>query len=100
MASSFAAYSFGILLIYAFGASFEWNVVAFCGTVLPVVAFISFSFVPESPAWLIREGKIEKARSALLWLRGGDMEQVKIIPLTRLRPINFPINIRDNALFS
>ncbi|XP_047354532.1 facilitated trehalose transporter Tret1-2 homolog [Vespa velutina] len=76
VASSFAAYSFGILLIYAFGASFEWNVVAFCGTVLPVVAFISFSFVPESPAWLIREGKIEKARSALLWLRGGDIERM------------------------
>ncbi|XP_035738913.1 facilitated trehalose transporter Tret1-2 homolog [Vespa mandarinia] len=76
VASSFAAYSFGILLIYAFGASFEWNVVAFCGTVLPVVAFISLSFVPESPAWLIREGKIEKARSALLWLRGGDIERM------------------------
>ncbi|XP_046826090.1 facilitated trehalose transporter Tret1-2 homolog [Vespa crabro] len=76
VASSFAAYSFGILLIYAFGASFEWNVVAFCGTVLPVVAFISFLFIPESPAWLIREGKIEKARSALLWLRGGDIERM------------------------
>lgn len=76
VASAFAAYSFGILLIYAFGASFEWNVVAFCGTVLPIVAFISFSFVPESPAWLVREGKIEKARRALLWLRGGDVEQM------------------------
>lgn len=74
--SSFAAYSFGILLIYAFGASFEWNVVAFCGTVLPFLAFTSFFFVPESPAWLIRQGKIEKAKSALLWLRGGDTKQM------------------------
>ncbi|KAI4498877.1 hypothetical protein M0802_006052 [Mischocyttarus mexicanus] len=74
--SAFAAYSFGILLIYAFGASFEWNIVAFCGTVLPFLAFISFSFIPESPAWLIRQGKIEKARNALLWLRGGDIKQM------------------------
>ncbi|KAK2586490.1 hypothetical protein KPH14_011388 [Odynerus spinipes] len=72
----FAAYSFGILSIYSLGASFEWNVVAFCSTVLPVVAFISFCFIPESPVWLIGQGKNEKARKALLWLRGGDTEQV------------------------
>ncbi|KAG7210926.1 hypothetical protein KM043_016302 [Ampulex compressa] len=72
---SFSAYCFGILLIYAFGASFSWDVVAFCGTVLPVVAIIALLLVPESPAWLVRRRKIGKARKAILWLRGGDMEQ-------------------------
>lgn len=75
---SFASYCFGILLIYAFGASFRWDIVAFCGILLPVLALIALCFVPESPAWLVRRRKTEKARKALLWLRGGDMEQVNV----------------------
>ncbi|XP_015180778.1 PREDICTED: facilitated trehalose transporter Tret1-2 homolog [Polistes dominula] len=74
--SSFAAYSFGILSVYAFGAFLKWNVVAFCSIVLPILAFFSLMFLPESPIWLIRQGKIEKAKDALLWLRGGDIEQM------------------------
>lgn len=80
---SFASYCFGILLVYILGATFNWDIVAFCGIVLPVLAFIALCFVPESPAWLVSRKKIEKARRALLWLRGGDMEQVR----TRRPPV-------------
>lgn len=71
----FASYCLGILLIYAFGASFNWDVVAFCSIVAPVLALAALCSVPESPAWLVRRKKIEQARKALLWLRGGDIEQ-------------------------
>lgn len=72
----FASYSFGILSIYVLGASLRWDVVALCSTVLPILALVSFCFVPESPAWLLAQGRVERARKALLWLRGGDREQV------------------------
>ncbi|XP_076179847.1 trehalose transporter 1-like protein [Ptiloglossa arizonensis] len=73
---SLAFYCLGILLVYALGASFTWDTVAFCGTVLPVIALIALTLIPESPAWLVRQKKRGKAKKALLWLRGGNMEQV------------------------
>ncbi|CAL1680465.1 unnamed protein product [Lasius platythorax] len=76
LVGSFASYCLGILLVYAFGASFNWDIVAFCGVVPPILAFIALCLVPESPAWLVRRKKIEEAKKALLWLRGGDIEQV------------------------
>lgn len=73
----FAAYCWGILLVYALGASYGWDIVAFSGIVLPALSFIAFFLLPESPVWLVKQKKVEKARKALLWLRGGDAEQVK-----------------------
>lgn len=78
MVGSFGAYCAGILLVYAFGASFNWDIVAFYAIILPIAAFIALCLVPESPAWLIRRKKIDKAKKALLWLRGGNIEQVEI----------------------
>lgn len=78
MGGGFASYCLGILLIYALGASFDWDIAALCGIILPILGFIALCLVPESPAWLVRRKKIEKAKKALLWLRGGDMEQVEI----------------------
>lgn len=76
---SFASYCLGILLVYAFGASFNWDVVAFCAIVAPLLALGALCSIPESPAWLVGRKKIEQARKALLWLRGGDAEQVRRI---------------------
>ncbi|XP_076635527.1 facilitated trehalose transporter Tret1-2 homolog [Colletes latitarsis] len=75
---SLTFYCLGILLVYALGASFTWDVVAFCGTVLPVLGLIALTMIPESPVWLVRRKKHGKARKALLWLRGGNMEQVNV----------------------
>ncbi|XP_011873312.1 PREDICTED: facilitated trehalose transporter Tret1-2 homolog [Vollenhovia emeryi] len=73
---SFAAYCAGILLVYALGASFNWDIVAFYAIILPVLAFIALCLIPESPAWLIRRKKIDEAKKALLWLRGGNTEEM------------------------
>lgn len=74
-----AFYCLGILIIYALGACFTWNIVAFCGSILPVIALIALILIPESPVWLVRRKKFDKARKALLWLRGGNMQQVRTI---------------------
>ncbi|XP_011251472.1 facilitated trehalose transporter Tret1-2 homolog isoform X1 [Camponotus floridanus] len=73
---SFASYCLGILMVYVLGASFNWDIVAFSGLVLPILAFIALCLVPESPTWLVRRKKNEEAKKALLWLRGGDVDQV------------------------
>ena len=37
--------------------------------IVPFFISIGIIFIPESPRWLIRHGKAEQARKALLWLR-------------------------------
>ncbi|XP_056633177.1 facilitated trehalose transporter Tret1-like [Diorhabda sublineata] len=72
-----ASYSFGILLVYALGSLLPWRYVAVSSTILPVISLVVFFFLPESPVWLIRHRKIEDAKKALIWLRGGDTIQAK-----------------------
>ncbi|XP_034184760.2 facilitated trehalose transporter Tret1-2 homolog isoform X2 [Osmia lignaria lignaria] len=74
--STLAFYCLGIVIIYALGATLAWNMVAFCGTILPILALSALLLIPESPTWLVRQKKPEEARKALLWLRGGNAKQV------------------------
>ncbi|XP_076748724.1 facilitated trehalose transporter Tret1-2 homolog [Xylocopa sonorina] len=69
-------YCLGVLIIYALGASFTWHIVAFSSAILPIIALIALVLIPESPIWLVKRKKLEKARKALLWLRGDNVEQV------------------------
>lgn len=69
--TNFLSHSFGILLVYVFGAFMEWNVVSGITAVLPLLSLAAFILLPESPVWLVRNNKIEEAEKALIWLRGG-----------------------------
>lgn len=89
---SFASYCAGILLVYALGASFNWDTVAFYAIILPVMAFIALCLIPESPAWLIRRKKIDEAKKALLWLRGGNVEQVGTYEFSAIKEIFIRLN--------
>ncbi|KAH0567402.1 hypothetical protein KQX54_009540, partial [Cotesia glomerata] len=73
---SIAAYCAGILLVYALGSAFTWETVAFSGIILPGISLLTLSLVSESPVWLVRRGKINAAKKALMWLRGGDTKQI------------------------
>ncbi|CAD6214772.1 GSCOCG00004209001-RA-CDS [Cotesia congregata] len=75
---SIAAYCAGILLVYALGSAFTWETVAFSGIILPGISLLTLSLVSESPVWLVRRGKINAAKKALMWLRGGDTKQVTL----------------------
>ncbi|XP_050499793.1 facilitated trehalose transporter Tret1 [Diabrotica virgifera virgifera] len=72
-----ASYSFGILLVYALGSLLPWRYVAVSSTVLPVTSLLVFFFLPESPVWLTRQEKLEDAKKALVWLRGGNKIKAK-----------------------
>ncbi|XP_030378700.1 facilitated trehalose transporter Tret1-2 homolog [Scaptodrosophila lebanonensis] len=64
----------GVLYGYVAGAictTFVFNIA--CG-VLPLLFFVFFVCMPESPVYLAQKGKTEKAEKALKWLRGGDAD--------------------------
>ncbi|XP_058458850.1 facilitated trehalose transporter Tret1 isoform X2 [Malaya genurostris] len=66
----FVSYSMGILLVYAMGSHMHWRKVAWSATFLPLLSFIAITLTPETPVYLARNNKLEKAAKALSWLRG------------------------------
>jgi hypothetical protein len=78
----YVSYSMGILIVYALGATVHWQTVAWLATILPLLSLLSFTLLPESPVWLVRNNRVEEAGKALHWLRGGynDSKMVGISP--------------------
>lgn len=60
----------GIFLQFIFGTYLNWRIVALVNCIIPVGAFILLIFIPETPLWLIRKGRIDDGRKSLAWLRG------------------------------
>ena len=59
------------LVGYAFAASGAWRWMLGLGGLPGVVLAIGMLFLPETPRWLAGHGRIDKARTALLRLRGA-----------------------------
>ncbi|XP_017049850.1 facilitated trehalose transporter Tret1-2 homolog [Drosophila ficusphila] len=64
----------GILYAYVIGAfANAWWFNIACG-ILPVVYFLMFMWMPESPVYLAQKGKSERAEKSLKFLRGKDAD--------------------------
>ncbi|PSN51475.1 hypothetical protein C0J52_00752 [Blattella germanica] len=61
-------YSIGIMLISMLGIALNWRISASISAGLSLLNFVGYCFVPESPVWLVRKGKIQKAREVFKWL--------------------------------
>ncbi|CAL8087044.1 unnamed protein product [Orchesella dallaii] len=74
----------GILYIFIVGTfvSWEWQAVA-CG-LIPIVFHFLMLLVPESPRYLVEQGKHSDAAKSLQWLRGASSSQQVEIELEEL----------------
>ena len=64
----------GVVLVYTLGSItslFVLNII--CGSVA-VIYTICFTFIPETPAFLIRNGKVDKAEKSIKLLRGENYD--------------------------
>lgn len=66
----YVSLSIGVLVAFALGAFLHWRTIAWINIVLPALTLLTFAIVPETPSWLVRNGRIEKALKNLTWLRG------------------------------
>lgn len=62
----------GVLFEYVVGPSVTYNNLAICSASFCVMFYLLFTFMPETPYYLVKMKKVEKAREALFWLRGDD----------------------------
>ncbi|KAJ8956297.1 hypothetical protein NQ318_015033 [Aromia moschata] len=63
--------SLGLFLSHLLGTFLHWKTTALACSALPVVSLFLMLFVPESPSWLAKKGKIKKAENAFRWCRGA-----------------------------
>ncbi|KAJ1522869.1 hypothetical protein ONE63_002013 [Megalurothrips usitatus] len=69
-ASTTAVLILGLFIDFTLGSALDWRTVALVNISAPILAVVSLCFVPESPHWLVGQGRLEEARRALCWLRG------------------------------
>lgn len=67
------SYTVGVLITMSFGIFFRWSWLAIIGSMFTISAAVLMAFMPESPAWLIYEGKRAEAIAAFRFLKGKDV---------------------------
>jgi Sugar (and other) transporter. len=74
--STLTSVSLGIIIISCLGAFLHWRVASGLAAALSLLSSIMFLFVDESPTWLMRKNKKQKAEKVLkhLWGPGKDIE--------------------------
>ncbi|KAI8127556.1 hypothetical protein FF38_12240 [Lucilia cuprina] len=64
----------GILVCFVAGTYMDWSKLAFLGGALPVPFLILMFLIPETPRWYVSRNREERARKALVWLRGKEAD--------------------------
>ncbi|XP_023013758.1 facilitated trehalose transporter Tret1 isoform X2 [Leptinotarsa decemlineata] len=61
--------SFGIVLTYTLGYYMDWAKVAYISIAFGIFSVIAIEFIPESPAYLLKQNRVTEGFDVLLWFR-------------------------------
>ncbi|KAJ4433615.1 hypothetical protein ANN_15925 [Periplaneta americana] len=97
-------YVFGILIITGLGTVLEWRITTVVATFFSIAGFLATWVVPESPIWLVRNGKTHMASCVLekAWGKNQDSGELyenfhSIILLLQKRKIAAWFELRNNV---
>ncbi|KAJ4426149.1 hypothetical protein ANN_26958 [Periplaneta americana] len=62
------------IIMYAVGPMISIKDMATICAFLPIIFAIAYYWMPESPLYLMKNGRSQEAMESLLWLRGGDVQ--------------------------
>nr|CAD7573511.1 unnamed protein product [Timema californicum] len=67
----------GVLFSFIVGSYVPYHIFNYVCFSVPVLYLTTFFFMPESPVYLMSQGRIEDARKSLRWLRGGQVPEIE-----------------------
>ncbi|XP_027353370.1 sugar transporter ERD6-like 5 isoform X5 [Abrus precatorius] len=65
---------FGLSVTYLIGSYLNWRILAIIGTIPCLLQLLSLPFIPDSPRWLAKIGRLKECDSALQRLRGKNAD--------------------------
>lgn len=79
LASVSLGIALGILIAHAIGTFLTWKMTAIICGVFPLLAIALLILIPESPIWLIAQGRLDDGVKSYYWLRGyGDEAKTEL----------------------
>jgi len=64
-------YNIGFILNSQISFNISWEMTAYLGALIAMIALVGYSFLHESPVWYIRKNRISNARKVFSWLWGS-----------------------------
>ncbi|XP_068236877.1 facilitated trehalose transporter Tret1-like isoform X1 [Palaemon carinicauda] len=61
----------GMLLSFLLGVYLDWRQLAMVASIAPALLFLALMLIPETPSYLLYQGRDDDAATSLSWLRGG-----------------------------
>lgn len=77
-------FNFGSFLVMSIGPFVAYSTLNYMLLALPISYFAACWWIPETPYFYLKEGKVESARKELMLLRGYTDEKVCIFTYTEL----------------
>ena len=64
----------GALLCFGSSYFLDWRTLAIAGSLIPTLQLLCIIICPESPVWLVKNGKEQRAKKSLTWYRGTQFD--------------------------
>ncbi|CAH0545998.1 unnamed protein product [Brassicogethes aeneus] len=65
-------YVFGLLMFNVLGSLVSLRMATYIAATIPLIQILTFSFMPESPYYLVMRGKVGEAEASLMTLNNGE----------------------------
>ncbi|XP_011305949.1 facilitated trehalose transporter Tret1-2 homolog isoform X1 [Fopius arisanus] len=93
----------GVLSSYIAGSYLNWRQSALVVAVAPTMLFVGTLFIPETPSYLVLNGRDEEAAGSLKWLRGSHVDikqELQVIKTNVLasRAKQYELTFRNSVL--
>ncbi|KAK0074916.1 hypothetical protein PV325_007640, partial [Microctonus aethiopoides] len=89
----------GVLFSYIAGTYLNWRQSAVVVAIAPTMLFVGTLFIPETPSYLVLNGRDEEAAGSLKWLRGEHVDITQELQATKQYELSFRSSLFTPRLY-